>query len=171
MKGKTAILAISTLSSLGILAAGLVYTPYSVEGVYNTGDTFRCMCDCKHYFRLMNGVVTIYSPGHNEASVLGPYKVCDDGRVKVYVSSFDSTKPAKHIFTVDSSYLGRSKITIADSDEKHNLIRCFPIGNANNAINNLEVEDVFLLEDQIVTVFYDKNHEELRREHKPIPNK
>lgn len=114
-------------------------------------------------------MVTVYSPGHDDANLLGPYRVDPDGRLKVYIASFDSKKPDKHIFTIEESYLGYSKITIADSGEKYNLIRALPFGEANNAINNLEVEEVFLKEEQLVTVFYDKDHKELRRENKPIP--
>jgi len=171
LKRKTAKLTISLASSLCILVAVFMWTPTSIEGVYNAGEMYDCMCDCNHYFRVKNGVATVYSPGHRKASLIGPYKVQSDGSAKVYISSFDPKKPDEHTFTIERSYLGRLKITIADSGEEDNLIRAFPLSEAYSAIEDIEVEEVFLEGKNIVCVYYDKDHSEIRREDKPIRNK
>ncbi len=160
-------LSICIVALLGALT--FFYLPWSKTGTFYGGELYACLCDSNHYLRIENGKVCIYSPGHEDADYYGPYKEGEDGALDCYFRSFDKKKDLSLSFSIEEAYLGRI-IVSDDSGDTYTLYRAFPIGEAVRMLDELEVESVTKEGDMLVYRYYDKDHNEIRRDTKKIPN-
>lgn len=154
------------LALLGALI--FFYLPWSKTGTFYGGELFACLCDSNHYLRIENGKVCLYSPGHEDADYYGPYREGEDGALDCYFRSFDQKKDLSLSFSIKDAYLGRI-IVSGDSGDTYTLYRAFPIGEAVSMLDELEVESVTKEGDTLVYRYYDKDHNEIRRDAKKIP--